>query len=245
MRPILFRIRGVPIHAYPAMLYLGLVCGVLAGNVAAHAAGVDAFRVYVATMILIPIALVGARLLFVACQWTRYRHNPRRIFDRSEGGAAQYGGLILVLPLSAPLLAAMGVGFGAFWDIGAITILVGMIFTRVGCLLNGCCSGRPARIWGSLYLPNHAGVWEQRIPTQILEGGLGAMLLAFALAAWRRMPFDGALFAFVVGGYGCGRLVLESARERDPGRRAFTIQHAISLVMVAVSLTVLTARWPR
>jgi len=245
MRPVLFRVRGVPIHAYPAMLYVGLVCGVVAGNVAAHAAGVDAFHVYAATMILIPIALLGARLLFVACHWALYRDNPGRILNRSDGGAAQYGGLILAVPLSVPLLAGLGVGFGVFWDIAAFTILVGMIFTRVGCLLNGCCSGRPSRFWGSLYLPNHAGVWAQRIPTQILEGALAAALLAAASATWRRMPFDGALFACVVCGYGCGRLVLESARERGPAERAFTIQHAISLAMAVASLAVLTARWPK
>src|SRR5262249_37874734 len=119
MRRVLFHLRGVPIYAYPAMLYLGLVCGVVAGNIAAHAAGADAFRVYVATMILIPIALLGARLLYVVCEWTTYRRDRSRIWDRGDGGAAQYGGLILVLPLSRPLLALLGVGFGMFWDIAA------------------------------------------------------------------------------------------------------------------------------
>ncbi len=241
MRPVLFHVRGVPIHAYPAMLYVGLVCGVVAGNAAAHAAAVDAFRVYAATFILIPIALAGARLLFVACNWRMYRDDPARIVDRRDGGAAQYGGLMLAIPASVPLLASFGVEFGMFWDIAAFTILVGMIFTRVGCLLNGCCCGRPSR-WG-LYLPNHDGVWTRRIPTQILEGALATALLAGAVATWPHVPFHGALFACVAAGYGCGRLVLESAREREPGQRPFTVQHAISLGMAATALLVLAVRW--
>ncbi len=41
MRPILFQWRGLTVWSYPAMLYIGLVAGVVAGNVAAHAAGIE------------------------------------------------------------------------------------------------------------------------------------------------------------------------------------------------------------
>ena len=240
MRPVLLRWRGLTFWAYPTFLYFGLVAGVVAGNAAAHASGLDPFRVFVATFSLIPAALLGARLLYVVCHWTLFRGNLRRIWTRSDGGAAQYGGLLLGIPLSWPVLALLDLPFGAFWDIGAFTILVGMILTRVGCLLNGCCGGRPSP-WG-INLPNRAGVWTRRVPTQCLEGSWAATLLAGAILLWGAMPFAGALFAFVVGGYCCGRLVLESLRDLPDGRR-YTVQHAISLAMVLVSAAVLTAGW--
>jgi prolipoprotein diacylglyceryltransferase len=156
-----------------------------------------------------------------------------------------YGGLAVVLPLSVPLLAALQLPLGAFWDVATFTILVGMIFTRVGCLLNGCCAGRPSRTWVSMYLPNHTGVWERRIPTQCLEAGWAGVLLVAAITVWRWLPFPGALFLLVSAGYASGRLVLESMRE--PQRRAtrFTIDHAISAVLVMLSLAALTAYWPK
>src|SRR5258708_14795850 len=177
MRPVLFRCRGFTPWSYPAMVYFGFVVGIVAGNIAAHAAHVDALRVYVATLVLIPAGLIGAKLLYVFSHWPLYRHNPRRIWDPSQGGAAQYGGLALVLPLSLPLLAALGLSFGAFWDVAVFTILLVMIFGRVGCLMNGCCAGRRSRSWITLYLPNRSGVWDRRIPTQCLETGLAAVLL--------------------------------------------------------------------
>src|SRR2546430_10997789 len=109
---ILFRWRGLTVWSYPAMLYFGLVAGVVAGNLAAHATGVDAFRVFVATLILIPPAIAGARLLYVAAHWQHYRNCPGRIWNRQEGGMAMYGGMPVMLLLSAPLLAALGLGFG-------------------------------------------------------------------------------------------------------------------------------------
>lgn len=243
MRPVLFRLRGVPIYSYPALLYVGMVAGVIAGNRVAHAFGLDAFRVFVAMFLLILPALFGARLLFVACNWAIYRRDLRRIWNRREGGASQYGGLVLILPLSVPILALLDVPLAAFWDVSAVAILVAMIFTRVGCLLNGCCAGRPSRMWG-IYLPDHDGVWAKRIPSPCLEAGLAIVLLIAAWQTWPQMPFAGALFLFMAGGYGAGRLVLESTREQPAGTR-FTVQHAISLVMVLASTAALAVRWPR
>jgi prolipoprotein diacylglyceryltransferase len=240
----MFRWRGLTIWSYPAMLYVGLVAGVVAGNLAAHAARIDAFRVFMATFLLLVPALAGARLLYVGSNWSRFRGRTSRIWNRSEGGAAQYGGLLVVVPLSVPLLMALRLPIGSFWDVAAFTILVGMIFTRVGCLLNGCCAGRPAKRWG-VYLPNHLGVWERRVPTQCLEAAWATALLGGAVAGWSRLPFPGALFLLVAGGYATGRLVLESAREHDPVTTRFTMQHAISLLIAVVSFAALTIRWPK
>jgi phosphatidylglycerol:prolipoprotein diacylglycerol transferase len=245
MRRILFQWRGFTVWSYPAMLYVGLVAGVVAGNAAAHAAGIDAFRVFVATLVLIVPALIFARLLHVAAHWRLYRHNPRRIWNRREGGFAQYGGLAAALPLSLPLLAALNLPLGAFWDVGMLTILVGMIFARIGCLMNGCCAGRPSQTWVSVYLPNHLGEWERRIPTQCLEAAWAAVLLVSAITIWRWLPFPGALFLLVTAGYAAGRLALESMRALPPGASRFTIHHAISGLLIVLSLAALTARWPK
>jgi len=245
VRPILLRWRRLTVHSYPALLFVGIVAGVAAGNVAAHAAGLDARRAYAATLLLIAPALAGARLLFVATHWNVYRRQPRRIWNRNEGGAAQYGGFILALLCSVPLVRALGLPFGAYWDATTFAILTGMIITRVGCLLNGCCAGRPSHSWLTLYLPNHLGVWDRRIPTPCLEAALAGVLLAGAVWAWPRLPFPGALFLLVATGYATGRLVLESARERRAGLSRFTIHHGISAAVIVSSVAVLAVRWPR
>src|ERR1700721_131840 len=92
MRPVLFHLRGVPIHSYLAMLYLGMVAGVEVGDIAAHAAGMDSLRVLSALVLLLGPALVGARLLFVAYHWRIYRENPHRIWNTKEAGPPHLGG---------------------------------------------------------------------------------------------------------------------------------------------------------
>jgi phosphatidylglycerol:prolipoprotein diacylglycerol transferase len=220
-----------------------LVAGVVAGNVAAHAAQIDALRVFVATLTLIPVCLVGARLLYVASNWKQYHHDRARIWDRSDGGLSMLGGLPLAIPISVPLLASIGIPFAVFWDVAAFTILTGMVLTRVGCLLNGCCSGRSCGSWFGLNLPDHRGVWMRRIPTQCLEAGWALILLGGAAAAWRFAPFPGAIFLAVMGAYALGRLVLESMRELAvPGE--ITAAHIISGLMILCSTAALVALWP-
>ncbi len=244
MHPILFQWRGLTVWSYPAFVYLGLVTGVVAGNVTAHAAGVDAFRVFLATLLLVAAGLIGARLAFVASHWRMYRQDLRRIWNRNEGGAAHYGGIATVLLLSVPLLAAFRLPWGAFWDVAAFTMLFTLLFGRIGCLLNGCCAGRPARGWLSAYLPNHLGVWERRIPAQILEAVWAAVLLVFAVAAWGWRPFPGALFLLLTAAYAAGRLVLLSTRE-FPRATSLRIHQVFSVLLIVLSLAGLAARWAK
>jgi phosphatidylglycerol---prolipoprotein diacylglyceryl transferase len=237
MHQVLFKWHRITVFSYPAMLYLGIVLGLVTENYAAHLAGLNASSVFIATLVLLVPALIGARLLFVASRWELYSREPRRIWRRSEGGAALYGGLPCAVLVSLPLLLLLRLPFGAFWDAASLTILVGMLFARLGCLLHGCCAGRPAQGWFALYLPNQDGVWRRRLPTQILEMGWTALLfLAIAFLWWHHRFFPGALFLFLVGGYGLGRLLLEGTREEQDSIRGIILHRTISLALIAIAL---------
>jgi phosphatidylglycerol:prolipoprotein diacylglycerol transferase len=216
------------------------VTGIIAGNAIANAQGMNSAGVFIAACILIVPSLAGARLLYVATHWDLFRNDRARIWDTHDGGQAQYGGILLAVPFSVPLLALLNVPFGEFWDVASFTIMIGMTFTRIGCLMNGCCSGRPCDAWGCIELPNHEGVWQKRIPNQLLEAGWAAMLLVGLFLLRGRMPFPGALFVFTAAGYASGRLILEFAREQNRARHGLTVHHAISLLIIALSIAALT-----
>lgn len=225
------------------MLYLGLLSGVIVGSVVAHVAGLNAWPVYIATLVLIVPALAGARLLYVAANWQVYRNDFSQIWDRSQGGYIMYGGFPAMLIVSVPILHLLHLNFGAFWDVAIFTVLVGMFLTRIGCLLNGCCAGNPTQRWFGIYLPNPRRHWEKRVPTQLLEAGLAAVLLACAVMLRPTVPFPAALFLLVSSGYACGRLVMEFAREREPQKAGFSLVHVISLIICLLSVLTLTIYW--
>jgi phosphatidylglycerol:prolipoprotein diacylglycerol transferase len=236
MRKILLSWRGHNIYSYPAMLYVGLLAGVFVGAWAAQGSGMSADRFAIAVTLLLIPALAGSRLYFVLTRWQLYRREPARIWRRTEGGMSMYGGFILAVPLSIPLLRSLGLPFAGFWDAAVLTILLGMAFTRIGCFLNGCCGGRPSEAWFALSLPDHHGIWRRRIPTQLMEMAFALVLFGAALALRNAAPFPGAIFCFGVVGYGAGRWVLESLREDETAGLDKTTMQATSIILVIAAL---------
>lgn len=245
MRRVLCHIGGRPIDSYAAMLYCGIVLGIYAAMFAARSDGVSPGRVLAAILLLLPIALMGARLLYVAPRWREYAATPGRVFRFSEGGAAMYGGLLLAPPASLGVLPWLGLEVGAFWDFATLTMLIGMIVTRAGCLMSGCCSGRPTESWYGLRLSNSQGVSARRVPTQLLEAGWGALVLACVVALWPERPLGGAIFLFTIGAYGAGRIALEPLRDRPDIVGAWSLQGAISVGLVVISVVGVAAAWWR
>lgn len=243
MRRILFSWRGLNIYSYPAMLYVGLLAGVFVGAWVAQRSGMSADRFAIAVTLLLIPALAGSRLYFVLTRWDLYRHDPARIWRRTEGGMAMYGGFILAVPLSIPLLRSLGLPFAGFWDAAALTILLGMAFTRIGCFLNGCCGGRPSDAWFAIVLPDHHGIWRRRIPTQLMEMAFALLLFGVALALRNAALFPGATFCFVVAGYGAGRWVLESLREDETAGLDKMTMQATSALLVVAALAGLAFVW--
>lgn len=243
MRRVLFRCFGLSIYSYPAMLYIGIVLGIYAQLFAAHTIGLDVDRVFAVTMILVSAALLGARLLHLVPNWQHYRRRPRDILKFSAGGASMYGGLLLGFPVSYPVLDALEVPFGLYWDTCSFTMLLGMSITRGGCFLNGCCAGRATSAWWGFDLPDYRGIWKRRVPVQVLEAGWGMVVLTGALLLWGRLDFDGALFLYSLGAYGVGRIVLETLRDAPDRVRGISLHRALSAIFVAMSLSAFAVAW--
>ena len=237
MRRVLFEWRGIRIYGYPAMLYLGLVTGVILQTLVAERAGLPAARIYFATLTLLPIALAGSRVLYVWANWPAYRSARHLIWRRGEGGLAMYGGVPFMIVASIPVLAAFRLPFWTFWDTAVFCIFPGMAFARIGCLLNGCCSGRPSTGWLAMWLPDERGHWAWRVPMPLLEFSVALLLLAWAWLAIDRVSQPGHLFLGTVVGYAATRLALERLRTDRERAARVDLHAAISVTLIVLALS--------
>lgn len=229
---------------YAVMLYVGLVAAVVTADRLARHSGIDPVRIVAAFLISIPVALAGARALEVLQNWRHYATRPREVLRLGTGGAAMYGALPPVILLSIPIARWVGISFGSFWDVALVSILAGMVPTRLGCLGAGCCAGRRTASVLGLVLRNVHGVRARRYPSPLFEALLGAVLLALSLWMWGRLPFEGAVGLFVCAGYGAGRFVLETLREeRAPRYAGLGAYQWMSAALVAIGLGGLGMGW--
>ena len=207
-----FRVGPLVVHRYKAMIYLGCVAGVYAGAAVAARDGLDPSRFALAVIVLLVPAFVGSRALYVLRHRTEFAGQPGRVVDRADGGSALFGGLVLSIGASVPVLALAELPFGSFWDAAGVTMLVGLVFTRIGCLMNGCCAGRVTAGSLGVRLRDVHGHWERRIPTQLLESGWGVVVLVVVLTTADRGT-TGVVGAAVVLSYTAFRVATAGWRE--------------------------------
>lgn len=93
--PIAFSVFGYPIMWYGVLISLGVVLGVVLAMHVAPRYGWTADDIVDAALIGVPLAIIGARLYFVAFyDLQAYLQDPIRIIRIRDGGLAIYGGLL-------------------------------------------------------------------------------------------------------------------------------------------------------
>jgi prolipoprotein diacylglyceryltransferase len=162
--------------------------------------------------------------------------------ELTEGGQWMVPGSA-VEKLSLPLLGVLRLSPAAFWGAATIAMLAGMVLARMGCLIAGCCAGRPSTSWFALDLPGPKGVRCRRLPSQLLEAGLALSLLLASKVLWRRLPFDGALFLGALAFYSFGRWWLELTKETIDRIGTISIHRALSAISFVVSIAAFVLIW--
>lgn len=176
-------------------------------------------------------AVVGARVLYVVSYWQDivseahlYHHAPAlEIIMVQHGGLVYYGGLIGASAACILFAWKNRVPLWKLADILAPGVALGSFFGRWGCLMNGCCYGRPTTMpWGIQFPVGHEthpindGLPHYVHPTEIYDSLLNLGL--FAVLAWfyRRKKFDGQVFALYLICYAVLRSFVEYFRGDYP-----------------------------
>ncbi len=116
------------------------------------------------------VGLVGARLEYVRRFWNLYFADDwLAIFRIWEGGLVFQGGFILALPAFWLLCRIRRWRPGDIGDLMALVVPVGHAIARIGCLLNGCCFGRP---WSGPLAVAYPAHLNEVLACQIANGHL-------------------------------------------------------------------------
>jgi phosphatidylglycerol:prolipoprotein diacylglycerol transferase len=235
MWPVLFTWRGIVLHSYPVMIYLALLVTVFLTVALAQGDGLNPDRTALAVLLSYIPAFIGARLLYVARHWDRFRRDPMLILRRSEGGVSLYGGIIGMFAGLIPLLWAFGLPAAPFFDALVLGMLAGIAVAKSGCLLNGCCYGHETGHWCGVDLPDDHGIWRRRFPVQLMEmaWAVTVLLIMLALRYFSPPPGTAAVLALVI--HPAGRIVLQNLRDEGAGENAAV--RKTCMVLIAAALT--------
>lgn len=150
------------------------------------------------------------------------------------GGLTYYGGFLGASVAAWYLLRADRFPFWKAADMAGMVVPLGLGFGRMGCLLAGCCFGKPTGSSLGLVFPPNSPASESEFkagllksisesslhvhPTQIYESGASFAIAALLiLYVHGRKRYDGQVFLAFVALYAAVRFALEFLRSDDRG----------------------------
>lgn len=206
---------SLTISWYGILVASGFGMGVWTASRRARREGLSEEHVIALCNWLILGAIVGSRLWYVMSNWSEYftHNNYQEIFIIWHGGLVFYGGLV-----GAVLTGWLHVRYHKlpFWklaDLLAPSLALGHFFGRLGCLMNGCCYGKPTDcVWAIHFPAEHETGGAGVHPTQIYEA-LANLGFSFVLAwLFRHKKYDGQVFSIYLIGYAILRFCVEHYR---------------------------------
>ncbi len=248
MHPILFNFGNWPVYSYGVLLALAYLAGLQMAVVRGRRQGLDATRLMDLGIYLIIAALVGAKLMLVLVDFNYFRTQPRELLSLVRAGGVFYGGLLAALGATVFLVRRYQLPLWTTTDLFAPGIALGHVIGRLGCLLAGCCYGKPTSVpWAitftdpvaSMNVGTPLGVPLH--PTQLYDAGAELVILIYLLTTERMgRPFPGRTFWQYMVLYGVSRFIIEFYRGDDRGMLfGFSTSQIVSMIIVPVAILML------
>jgi phosphatidylglycerol:prolipoprotein diacylglycerol transferase len=219
VHPVAFQFGALTITWYGVMVALAFMVGIWNGSRRAAFAGIHSETVVDLGPWLIIGGIAGARALYVITFWReQFASAPiTEFFQIWHGGLVFYGGLIGAAIATIVLAKIKRVPMWVLGDILAPSLALGYALGRIGCLLNGCCYGRPCGLPWAIHFPDPHQTFPHPVhPTQIYDALLALGLCAVLAKIFKRRRFDGQIFVLFLMGYAVLRSAVECFRGDYP-----------------------------
>jgi phosphatidylglycerol:prolipoprotein diacylglycerol transferase len=249
MHPVLFEVGGLTIYSYGVLLAAAYLLGLQFALMRARSRGLDGQRVMDLGIWIIISALVGAKLLLLIVDFRQFTANPGEMLGLARSGGVFYGGLIAAVAVAFVYMRRHRMPLWTTTDVFAPGIALGHIVGRMGCLLAGCCFGKPTDVPWAITFTNPAAMANSGTtlgvplhPTQLYDAGAELLILLFLLAFERRgRPFPGRTFWSYLLLYGMSRFVVEFYRGDNRGFvfDVLSTSQFVSILLVPVSIVML------
>lgn len=229
---------GVRLGAWPGLVTTGFVLALIVQALLARQLDLPVLRVFLLTLLGCGLGLFGAKGYYLLT-------HPREMRTAlTTTGMSVQGFVIVTIGSLLAGTALLDLPLGPVLDTAAPALLFGLAVGRLGCLLGGCCVGRPTTSrWGIWSSDRRVGT--RRIPVQLLESALAVTLGILALLAVLQLGANGGGLVLVatLAAYVLGRQVLFPLRNVP---RATTygrpVTFAVAAMILAATLVALFLR---
>jgi phosphatidylglycerol:prolipoprotein diacylglycerol transferase len=236
------------VYTYGVLLAAAYLLGLQLAIHRSKKAGLDTARVLDLGVYIVIAALVGAKVLLLAVNYSYFRSNPFEILVLARSGGVFYGGLIGATLVAFWYIRRHRLPLWTTCDMFAPGVALGHVVGRLGCLMAGCCYGLPTTMpWGITFTDQFAQLnvgTPLNIPlhpTELYEAGAELIILVLLLVTERKgKPFPGRTFWGYMLLYAISRFIIEFYRGDDRGIiMGFSTSQFISLILAPLAVVML------
>ena len=252
MHPILLKIGPVVIGSYGACVLLGLLLGWWLLPRYAHRTGVDPALGRRMLILVFAAGWFGCRILGVVLELDEIVADPSRLLRFPQEAGVWYGAIIAGVAATILLARRHGLDPWAMLDMLAVPAALGGGIGRVGCLLSGCCHGKPTDLpWAVTYTDpiahrlHPALPWEPLHPAVMYEFAAVLLIVVVLDRYGRTARAPGQVGLLWIAMYAAARIVVEFFRGdavRGTLAGALSTSQGISLLALAGILVILFLR---
>lgn len=232
MNPVAFRIFGIDVMWYGVIIASAMVAAVFLAGRNGKKVGIREDDILDLSLWALPLAVIGARLYYVAFNFSLYQENLLSIFNTRLGGMALHGGLIGGFLGGVLVAKKKNLNILKTADVIAPAISLGQAIGRWGNFANQEAHGGPTNLpWGILI----DGVKVH--PTFLYESIWNLGVMTLLLLVFRRKKYDGQLVALYLIAYSLGRFWIEGLRTDSLMLGSLRAAQVVSLLMIGAGLT--------
>ena len=224
MDRVAFSIFGIDIMWYGILIASGILLAVLVSSREASRLGYKEGQVTDICLFAVPLGIVGARLYYVAFNWSQYAGDFREIINIRGGGLAIHGGI---------LAGILTVWIYKTADILVLGLPMAQAIGRWGNFINGEAHGGPTNLpWAIL-------VDGQRVhPTFLYESVWDWLTFIYIIMIRKNKKYEGQLLVDYIFLYSLGRFFIEGLRTDSLMLGPIRMAQLISLMGILAALVV-------
>lgn len=239
--PRYLQLGSLTIYYYGIIIALGLLLAVLYACRRSREFGIREDDILDGVLWIVPLAIVCARLYYVAFKWEDYASDLSSIYKIWNGGLAIYGGVLGAVLGVAILCRVKKIKLAALLDLVALGFLIGQFIGRWGNFFNREAFGGETESFLRMGLTNTYGTTIYVHPTFLYEslwnfvGFIGLHFLS------RRRKYDGQIALGYAAWYGLGRTFIEGLRSDSLYWGSFRVSQVLAAVSCFAAVAVLLA----
>ncbi len=243
MNRVAFEIFGLEILWYGIIISFAMVIGTILALREARKKNISEDDILNIILLVIPSAIVGARLYYVIFEWQSYKNDIISILNIRQGGLAIHGGVIAGLIAGFIYVKMKKLKFFKLGDIFAPSLILGQSIGRWGNFFNQEAHGGPvSQQFISIFpefIKNNMYIQGQYYhPTFLYESIWNFLVFIFLIMYKNKKKFDGEILLLYGILYSLGRFFIEGMRTDSLMLGPIRIAQLMSLLIITICVAI-------